>query len=80
MTDAIAIAIVLTVLAVLVPPMVWAVRAVKSRKRRRGGFDAVYAMFYAFSTPFERAPQHVNEANSPERVKKPESGGPPSKD
>jgi len=80
MTDAIAIAIILAVIAALIPLMMWAVRAAKAPRTRKGGFDVAYAIFYAFATPFERAPQQVNEANSPERFKKTEAGDPPSKE
>lgn len=80
MTDFVAIAIVLGIIGVFLLLMTWAIRAVKAPRSRKGGFDAVYAIFYAFSTAFERAPQHINEAKSPERIKKSEAGDPPSKD
>ena len=80
MTNTIVSLSILAVLAVLIPLMVWAVRAAKAPKPRKNGFDAVYAIFYAFSTPFERAPQQIKEAKSPERLKKSEAGGPPSDD
>lgn len=80
MTNLIAIAVILGIIAAFVLLMTWAIRAAKAPRQRKGGFDAVYAIFYAFSTPFERAPQHINEAKSPERIKKSEAGDPPSKD
>ena len=78
MTETIVIMSIIAVLTGLIPLMVWAVRAAKAPKRRKSGFDAVYAIFYAFSTPFERAPQQINESKSPERLKKQEAGDPPS--
>lgn len=80
MTNLIAIAIVLGIIAAFVLLMTWAIRAAKAPRPHKSGFDAVYAIFYAFSTPFERAPQQINEAKSPERLKKSEVGGPPSED
>jgi hypothetical protein len=68
-----AVAVVMAFTILLVPLMVWAVRAVK---RQGWGLTIASALFYGMSQVIGGAPQYIETVKDPERKKRSESGGP----
>jgi len=72
--------ILVGVIILLIPGLIWLVRAAKNRplKRRAGTYAVMYSLFFSFGRMFEGTPDFVQVAIDPERKKRVENGDPPS--